>query len=310
MLMMEGLMNSVYTAVGGGYFLGLGLEELARRRVVKQREALLPTYKSVEKDKKQPFRHKLSKWVGPLALTGALLGGTLHYSFEGNTPRANNSPPLVQTVIDGSYNAGSTGSYNLEEQLISKLDLPNSSKVTIAINNTQNVINSNQLDKQVPYGANSVDQATENVLKFSFGNAPSAKTNLLRTINFKSGAEIVVNDQNALLSNSSALENLSKKDGNIPIYYVNVVPNGQRIINNKEGQDLALQTDGQYFNLTTSNIKQDTNSLNSILDKSNNNEKKPNNDLWFFRIGSAALMFMTYSIYESRKDETIYGIGK
>ncbi len=298
-------------AVGAGYAFGQVLETVARKKVVKNRQTLMPGYSKVEKKTKQPLRHKLGRVIGSLALTGALLGGSIYFSFSGHSPKNRNQAPLIQTVVDGSFPAGQDGSFTLAQNIIDKLNLPPGSKLSMAINNTQDEISKGDLIKQVPYGANNVENVAENTLKIGFNNAPNDRSNLLKKSDSKSGAEIILNDQNNSFQNISILESLAKNDGNIPVYYLNIVPPGQAIITNQSGEELADQTGGQYINVTQNNLNKVDAEINSIINNANNYSNSPNNNeeqQWFRRISSLVLAFVVGSIYNGRKKETINGL--
>lgn len=305
-------------AVGAGYAFGQVLETVARKKVVKNRQMLMPSYSKVEKKTKQPLRHKLGRVIGSLALTGALLGGSIYFSFSGHSPKNRNQAPLVQTVVDGSFPAGQDGSFTLAQNIIDKLNLPPGSKLSMAINNTQDEISKGDLSKQVPYGANNVENVAENILNIGFSNAPNDRSNLLKKSDSKSGAEIILNDQNNLFQNISILESLAKDDGNIPVYYLNIVPPRQAIITNQttqSGEELADQTGGQYINVTQNNLNKVDAEINSIINNannySNNYSNSPNNNeeqQWFRIISPVALAFVEGSIYNNRRRETINGL--
>ncbi|MHB1865374.1 MAG: hypothetical protein ACYCPS_04435 [Candidatus Saccharimonadales bacterium] len=111
------------------------------------------------------------------------------------------------------------------------------------------VSNQAELRSIKPYGgSNNIQSAVKIELANGFTNAPEAQTNVLSQVHARSGALLIL-DNNESIGQADVIIQQAKKDGDIPVYIANAESNKNKA-NTQALKEISTATHGYYWQLT------------------------------------------------------------
>lgn len=250
--------NLPYLATAAGAAIGVAGEAVMHRSIQEQRTPLVEEYGNLFEQEELSRKEKFGRYVvGPLALTGAVVGLANGLAWQHEAPDEHDIP-RVQLVVDysGATGVGEPGSRPVDttnkvvDIFADRNDDDFSVQAYVAHAGGVTSREPDTVDNLTPFGRAPLDQALTHALD-------SVTTEVIPSDDDeKNAAIVVVTNGNSIGGVNSVVSRADKQGANASVYVVNV----KDTITEKQQADLeaiATKTGGQYWTeqeATTENI--------------------------------------------------------
>ena len=233
----------VVPGVAVGYIAGLAVDTLSVKKASENLGGLSLSHETTADEinsstKFSKIQKNASRFIAPLALTGAFLGGSVGMLFQGTNAKIK-EPSSIEIVVDHSGYTIGDGSIESVNSIASSFSGNKNfdSKVLIAGSGQVIVSKPESVASDNPFGIAPLDQALTSALTQISSNQGDSKNSN------KSNAVLVISDDNSVGSVDSAVS--LAKSGNIPVFTVDVSSSQNQT--SSDLNTLATSTGGNFW---------------------------------------------------------------
>jgi len=279
----------VVPGVAVGYIAGLAIDTLSVKKASENLGGISLSHESTANEinsssEVSKIKKNASRFIAPLALTGAFLGGSVGMLFQGSGAKVK-EPSTIEIVVDHSGYTIGDGSIGSVNDIASSFSGNKNfdSKVLIAGSGQIVVSKPELVASDNPFGIAPLDQALTSALtQISSSQGESKNTN-------KSNAVLVISDDNSVGSIDSAIS--LAKSSNIPVFTVDVSSSKNQT--SSDLNKLATSTGGNFWQNPSADKRSKIADkiYSSISESSNSNQKSANGN-----VRDLALIFSVISL--------------
>jgi hypothetical protein len=296
----------VVPGVALGYAAGLATDVISVRKASENLGAISVTHeKAVDRlnadDKTSKSRSRVSRFGAPLALTGALLGGSVGMLFQ-NPGAKVSSPSSIEIVVDHSGSTLADDTNPGIDRLVSEFNNEKFNSTVLIAGSGQVIVSKpKDVSKDGAFGIAPLDQALTTALTQIDSNQGSRNAN----------AVLVISDDNAAGSVDSAVS--LAKSSETPIFTIDVSPVKSQT--STDLRNLAKNTGGRFWHNPSdmdhskivSEISSSINSDNRNISKNSSNADIRDISIILSSLSLAAFSSLVWNRRFMRFDRNIKG---